>query len=278
MPELPEVEMMRRGVLSLSGGVVVAARRLPCSKRPIVIEPAITQMQRRLKGRRLKEIDRLGKRLVLVFDDRQRLVFEPRMTGLVTLGDAPNREHLRFELQVRQRGQHRLRFWDRRGLGVVRLYRDDEFVRQFLHGRIGPDALSITPRELQQRAGTSKRPIKVALLDQKLVAGIGNLYAAEILHHCQIDPRRPCCKITLQGWQKICRAIRKILTAAIQHEGSTLSDGTYRNKLNEPAEYQNHHRVYDREGEKCLSCGKGLIRRIVQAQRSTFFCPNCQRR
>jgi formamidopyrimidine-DNA glycosylase len=111
------------------------------------------------------------------------------------------------------------------------------------------------------------------------VAGIGNLYASEILHLCRIHPARRCDKITRLQWQAIAEATQAILAAAIRYEGSTLGDGTYRNALNNEGGYQNYHRVYDRAGESCFRCGpRSGVLRIVQAQRATFFCPNCQKR
>jgi formamidopyrimidine-DNA glycosylase len=121
--------------------------------------------------------------------------------------------------------------------------------------------------------------VKVALLDQRAVAGIGNLYASEILHLAEVHPAKRCDKISRRQWQAIADATHEILEHAIRYEGSTLSDGTYRNALNQNGGYQNHHRVYDRATKPCPRCGPATqIKRIVQAQRSTFFCAACQRR
>jgi formamidopyrimidine-DNA glycosylase len=120
--------------------------------------------------------------------------------------------------------------------------------------------------------------VKVALLDQKVVAGIGNLYASEILHLAQVHPGRRCDRVTRAQWAAIADATRAVLEDAIHYEGSTLGDGTYRNALNQEGGYQNHHRVYDRAGEECARCGpQSVVKRIVQAQRATFFCAVCQR-
>jgi formamidopyrimidine-DNA glycosylase len=124
----------------------------------------------------------------------------------------------------------------------------------------------------------SRREIKVALLDQRALAGVGNLYASEILHLAGVHPQRQCDMLQRAQWQRIHAALVEVLELAIRYEGSTLGDGTYRNALNEAGGYQNHHRVYDRAGEPCPTCHREAIERIVQAQRSTFFCPRCQRR
>ncbi len=277
MPELPEVETMRRGIRPIIGATIVSAARTPCRKKPITIRPRIGEFNRRASGRTIRQIDRLGKRVVVVLDDNQRIVFEPRMTGLVLIDEPPNQEHLRFEICLRSKSHPRLWFWDRRGLGLVSLWRPDEYDALFA-SRLGKDALEASPDDLLAQFGKLKTPIKVALLDQRRLAGVGNLYAAEILHVAKIHPATRCLRIKPTQWQAIHRAMLKILNAAIRSEGSTLSDGTYRNAINEPGQFQNQHRVYDRAGERCLTCRKTEIVRIVQAQRATFFCPHCQTR
>jgi formamidopyrimidine-DNA glycosylase len=275
VPELPEVETMRRGVLPIVGSRIEAIERPACAKRPIVISPNIGVLRRRLVGRTISGIERLGKRVVIVIDGEDRLVIEPRMTGLVLLADPPTREHLRLRIGLSGKRVKELLFWDRRGLGVVKLLRAGEFTK-LAQSKLGPDALTILPADLKARLGASKRPVKVALLDQRAVAGIGNLYASEILHLARVSPKKSCTKLTLDEWKRIHAATLEVLELAIHHEGSTLSDGTYRNALNQSGGYQNHHRVYDRAGELCPTCGMQPIQRIVQAQRSTFFCPACQ--
>ena len=137
----------------------------------------------------------------------------------------------------------------------------------------------MTAELYRERLSGSQRAVKVALLDQRAVAGIGNLYASEILHLSRIHPARRCDKLTRDQWRRVADATRSVLEAAIRYEGSTLGDGTYRNALNQAGGYQSHHRVYDREGEVCMRCGAASeIVRIVQAQRATFFCPSCQRK
>jgi formamidopyrimidine-DNA glycosylase len=276
MPELPEVETMRRGVLAITGATIVAARRTPCAKRNIVIQPRIDHFNKRAAGKRIVSVDRLGKRVVLTLDSNDRIVIEPRMTGLVLVGPPPNLQYLRFCLKLRGSRVPELLFWDRRGLGTVQLLDETRF-EDLRRNKVGPDALEIRkPELLRDRFRSSRREIKVALLDQSAIAGIGNLYACEILHRAGIDPRRPCRGLRIGDWARICDSIEAVLTAAIRHEGSTLADGTYRNALNDPGQYQVHHAVYDRAGQECRSCRRGIVQRIVQAQRSTFLCDVCQ--
>ena len=224
---------------------------------------------------------RIAKRVVLELETTEAFVIEPRMTGLMLLSDPPTREHLRFEWEFvaeQPGGVDRLWFWDRRGLGTLRLYTADELHQRLSSPYLGPDALTITPDQWHHALSRTKRAVKVAVLDQKLVAGIGNLYASEILHLCRIHPEQVASRLGRRRILRLHAATRTVLETAIEYEGSTLGDGTYRNVLNQDGSYQNEHRVYDREGEVCPSCDRATIRRIVQAQRSTFFCPRCQRR
>jgi formamidopyrimidine-DNA glycosylase len=276
MPELPEVETMCRGAAAAVGGTVTGAERPVCRLKPISVWPRIDVFRRRVTGRRIEAVDRIGKRVSLRLDSGAAIVFEPRMTGLVLLGEPPDEEHLRFRLTLTGARAAQLLFWDRRGLGSVRLALPEQWNRLYGPEKLGPDALTIALPQWQERLAASRRPIKVALLDQRAVAGIGNLYASEILNVARIHPELPCSRLTPAAWQRLHQAVRVVLIEAIHYEGSTLSDGTYRNALNDPGSYQNHHRVYDRGGQPCRSCGRGIVQRTVQAQRSTFYCPVCQ--
>jgi formamidopyrimidine-DNA glycosylase len=200
------------------------------------------------------------------------------MTGLMLLADPPDREHLRLRWDFSDAGRHSsLWFWDRRGLGTVRLYTADA-LRELAESRtLGPDALAMTLAGWRSRLAATSRPVKVALLDQKLAAGIGNLYASEILHQARIHPAHPANRLTSSQIRRLSLAVKDVLTRAILHEGSTLSDGTYRNALSQAGRYQNEHRVYMKAGQPCATCRHGTIERVVQAQRSTFFCGRCQR-
>ncbi|MBN1394474.1 MAG: bifunctional DNA-formamidopyrimidine glycosylase/DNA-(apurinic or apyrimidinic site) lyase [Pirellulales bacterium] len=280
MPELPEVETMRRGIAAAVGCRVKDLRRPNSRLRSILISPRIDHFRRRLVGRRITAVRRLGKRIVLELDAARpnggRVVIEPRMTGLVMLADPPDTEHLRLVFSLTGGKAEKILFWDQRGLGTVRLLDDNQYRKAFGPNRLGPDALSIAPEVLRQRMAGSRRAIKVALLDQRALAGVGNIYASEILHRAGIHPAVECRRLGNADWSRLHAAIGAVLRAAVRLQGSTLRDGTYRTARNDPGGYQRHHRVYQRTGERCLSCGKGRIERVVQAQRSTFFCPVCQ--
>jgi formamidopyrimidine-DNA glycosylase len=278
MPELPEVETMRRGLLPIVG---CSVRRvvLPKSRlRPIQMAPKTAAFRRRVVGRGIVSVGRVGKRVVIELDSGDRIVIEPRMTGRVLLAESPDAEHVRLVLELAGGGHGRLIFWDSRGLGVVRLLSPRQFAERLGPEKIGPDALAITADELRSRLGRSRRAIKVALLDQARVAGIGNLYASEILHRAGVHPERACDKLRPAEWNRVQAAIGEVLHEAIACQGSTLADGTYRTATNEAGAFQGRHRVYQRAGQNCRQCAKGQIVRVVQAQRSTFYCPACQRR
>jgi len=277
MPELPEVETMCRGIGAIVGHRIDSVERPPCRLRPIQLQPRIDVFARRVQGKHIVSVGRRGKRVLIGIEDSQVIVIEPRMTGLVLLVDPPTQEHLRLRMPLQGPTEGQLLVWDRRGLATVRLWPLSDFIKH-VDARLGIDALAISPSELRERLKASRRQIKVALLDQSAVAGIGNLYAAEILFLAGVDPRTRCDRLTHSQWARIHQSIQRVLEEAIRYEGSTLGDGTYRNALNNPGGYQNCHRVYDRAGLDCPRCKLGQIRRIVQAQRSTFFCPVCQQK
>lgn len=276
MPELPEVETMRRGIQAAEGARVVSVKPSRCGKRPLKLNTTWPAISRALRDKTLEKVDRHGKRLILRFSGERVLVIEPRMTGLLVTVGEPDCEHLRFEMRLRGGRCTRIAYWDQRGLGQIFLF-DGEGIDAYLSPeKIGPDALTITPRQLRENLGHRSVPIKVGLLDQKAIAGVGNIYASEILHLSGIDPRRPCSDLTPKQWAEIHKQMLIVLKSAIRYEGSTLRDGTWRNTLNDPGGYQNEHRVYDRAGQRCGKCRRDTVQRIVQAQRSTYFCGRCQ--
>lgn len=270
---------MVRGIRPfVEGREITQFQRCPCRCKPLTMQPNLQTMARRSVGRTVTAVRRRAKRVVLELCSGDAFVIEPRMTGLVLVADPPDVGHLRLQWQFAgEREFNSIWFWDRRGLGTVRLYSADELAELLAAGRLGRDALEMTLDDWQARCATTSRAIKVALLDQKLAAGIGNLYASEILHLAKIHPERPSDGLTRRQLACMHEAVQSVLLEAIRMEGSTLGDGTYRNALNESGGYQNSHRVYQKHTEPCPSCNRGTIERIVQAQRSTFFCPKCQK-
>jgi formamidopyrimidine-DNA glycosylase len=278
MPELPEVETMVRGIRPhVEGRTLLKFRRTPCRCRPMLVNPEPGVISRRAAKRLVTSVWRRAKRVILELETGDAFVIEPRMTGLMLVSDPPDQSHLRAEwLLGSEKQPKKLWFWDRRGLGTIRFYRRDELRELVDGGRLGRDALEMNQQDWQDALSRTMRPVKVALLDQALAAGIGNLYASEILHLAGIRPQTPAARLSKVRVARLAESVQSVLHEAIRHEGSTLSDGTYRNALNQSGGYQNSHRVYDRAGQPCPNCSFP-VQRIVQAQRSTFFCSVCQR-
>jgi formamidopyrimidine-DNA glycosylase len=264
---------MRRGVASVAGCTVRDCRRPRSRLQSIEFTPNFRSLRHRVVGRKIAAVGRVGKRIVLELDSHDRIVIEPRMSGSVILANPRDRTHLRLILELSGPAKQLL-FWDQRGLGVVRLLSAAEFQSRYAADKIGPDALEISVAQLRQRLEKSGRAIKVALLDQKALAGIGNIYASETLHLVGIHPGTPCTKLTPRQWTRLHAAMGRVLREALHHQGSTLADNVYTTPDGQPGKYA--FRVYQRHGHPCPRCGQADIVRIVQAQRSTFFCPACQ--
>lgn len=278
MPELPEVETMVRGIRETAEGRrLLGVFQCRCQCQPLDIQPKWTAIQRRTKGETIVSVHRLAKRVILELSSGDSFVIEPRMTGLMLLKDPPDREHLRIEWRLENGKEHEsVWFWDRRGLGTLRLYSAKEMQTHLGPTKLGKDALLMTADDWKTICQKTSRAIKVLMLDQKHVAGIGNIYASEILHKSGLSPETPARQIEESAFERLADSTRSILLRAIETEGSTLGDGTYRNALNREGSYQTEHRVYQKHGEVCSTCGKGTIERKVQAQRATFYCATCQ--
>jgi len=192
MPELPEVETMRRGICPVLGATIVDVVRPKCRLQPIRISPSLSILRQRAVGARVVNLDRRGKRLLIWLHTDEALVFEPRMTGLVLLADPPSPEPLRLRVDLEGAAVPHLWFWDRRGLGGVMLWDRRTVERQLGPPHLGPDALDMDAAQLRERLQKRRTPIKVALLDQSVLAGVGNLYASEILHVARIHPANRC--------------------------------------------------------------------------------------
>lgn len=278
MPELPEVETMVRGIRkSAEDRRLLGVFKCRCHCQPIDIQPSWSAIQRMTKGETVVSVHRLAKRVVLQLSSGDSFVIEPRMTGLMLLNDPPDREHLRIEWRLEHgKKQESIWFWDRRGLGTLRLYSAEEMQTHLGPTKLGKDALLMTADDWKGICQKTSRAIKVLMLDQKHVAGIGNIYASEILHKSGISPETPARQIEEPAFERLATAAVSILLRAIETEGSTLGDGTYRNALSREGSYQNEHRVYQKQGKVCATCGKAVIERKVQAQRATFYCAVCQ--
>jgi len=276
MPELPEVQTVVTSLRRRVVGARIGAVRLG---RTDIVSPLGVDLAGFLVGRSIAAIDRRAKRIVFTLDDGNRFYVHLGMSGQLTV-ESPGAEvrkhtHLVIELEKREaRSEGRegweLRFRDpRRFGGVFWLGREAE------NGELGPEPLTLRPQRLARLLAGTRRPIKSALLDQRLIAGLGNIYADEALFQAGVHPLTLSNRLSAERVSRLNRAIKLTLRRAIAARGSTLRD--YVDADNSPGGYRVKHKVYGREGEACRKC-RTVIRRIVLTGRSSCFCPNCQKR
>ena len=274
MPELPEVENTVRDLKPLLVGRRVLSAQVTWPR--ILADKSPEAFSAELVGRQIVNADRRGKYLLLLLDNGRTLVIHLRMTGqfhLVPPETEPDRHaHVVMDLD----DGNQLRFRDTRKFG--RFYLVDH--PQSVVGKLGPEPLSesFTPLDLFAAIQGRRTAIKTVLLDQRVVAGLGNIYADEALFYAGIDPRRPAVTLTQADCNRLHACIRQTLALAIRDGGSTLGKSmltNYRRPTGVQGRYQERHRVYRMTGKPCSVCGTP-IERIVVGQRSTHFCPHCQ--
>jgi formamidopyrimidine-DNA glycosylase len=239
--------------------------------RQDIITPADTDLVKLVQGTRVTAIDRRGKRIVFTLSSADRFYIHLGMTGRLRISDPGlplvKHTHVVFDL-----GDQEMRFSDPRRFGGVWWIGRDADTNA--NDEMGPEPLTIGPSELLKRLSKTNRAIKVALLDQKLIAGLGNIYVDEALHAAGIHPLTPGSKLFAVQAGKLNRSIKTVLRRAIRSRGSSLRD--YVDADGVAGGYQLLHKVYGREGEPCRTC-KTPIERIVLGGRSTHFCPTCQK-
>ncbi|HVZ94451.1 MAG TPA: bifunctional DNA-formamidopyrimidine glycosylase/DNA-(apurinic or apyrimidinic site) lyase [Phycisphaerales bacterium] len=277
MPELPEVECVRRALAqSIIGRKVVGVR---VRRRDFVTGPS--DREHLLVGQRIAAVERRGKQLAVVGDRGGAIVLHLGMTGRLLVRDAKDSRrtlkhvHVEWVLADTNRGDDiELLFQDARRFGGVWTFDDVGAVHDRWARELGPDGLRVTGAQLRAALGASKRAVKAALLDQRAVAGVGNIYADEALFAAAISPRRIAKRVTSEEWALLARSIRATLRKAIRCGGSTLRD--YAMPDGAGGEYQRRHLVYGRGGEACTHCGETL-RTAQVGQRTTVWCPKCQK-
>jgi formamidopyrimidine-DNA glycosylase len=263
MPELPEVETTVRGLRPLVGARVERAEEL---------DPRLGLPKNALRGSMIRGVRRRGKYIVFQLSNGRSLVIHLRMSGRLAWECPPEeRRYARLMLAL-DRGS--LYFIDPRRLGTATI-EDDGFPHDL---GIEPFDRAFTADRLGEIVGSSRAPIKTAIMNQKRIAGIGNIYACEILAEARIDPRRPARSLTPEEVERLRAATVSVLQSAIDRMGTTLggSVSDYRHTSGAYGSFQDRLRVYGREGEPCPRC-ETPVARIVQAGRSTYYCPGCQR-
>lgn len=269
MPELPEVETVRRSLLPILG------RRIESVQ---VWEPRLrrslqSDFSQRLRGQVIESVQRRGKYLLFDLSRDRWLLAHLGMTGALLLQprDAARAAHDHVRLALS--GKQQLTFNDPRRFGMLRVGGLEDFAEL---RNVGPDALAETFREADFFALTRKRkkPIKSLLMDQPLLAGVGNIYANEALFRAGIRPGRRAAGLTRKEAGTLFTSLRACLNEAIALGGSSISD--YRDSNGRTGYFQLTLAVYDRSGQPCPRCTQ-VIRRIIHAGRSSFYCPSCQR-
>ena len=283
MPELPEVETVRRGLAPAMEGFVIARAQV---NRPDLRWPFPPNMADRLTGKRVLQLRRRSKYILADLDSGETALIHLGMSGrMLVSGDplgqfvhshpAPEKhDHVVFDME----NGARITFNDPRRFGAMDLFTTATGESHPLLISIGPEPLGNAFDEDYLVEALSRRntPMKSALLDQKVVAGLGNIYVCEALYRSKIHPTRPARRVSKDRIASLVPIIREVLSDAIEAGGSSLRD--FRQADGELGYFQHSFDVYGREGAPCRSTGcTSTIRRIVQSGRSTFYCPTCQR-
>jgi formamidopyrimidine-DNA glycosylase len=276
MPELPEVETVARGLRK-----EVAGRRIlsiTIGKSDFIDNPA--DIERELPGRIIREVQRYGKFLLLRLttaektgqqDEESALLVHLGMTGMLWPRPVSEPQLKHTHVVMLLDDGRELRFIDARRFGRIAYLAKDVLQKELL--RFGADPLEVELEEFQKRMHRRAR-VKALLLDQRVLRGVGNIYADESLWKARIHPAHLGMRLAATQVKELYRALQDILQKAIVLRGSSISD--FLDADGQPGEYQRHHRVYGREGKSCSRC-KTPIRRVIVAGRSSYFCPNCQK-
>jgi len=289
VPELPEVEVTRRRVAPLLVGRRIAEVRTGPPSYFFLTAPAV--LRRRLAGRTVERLDRVGKYLLAALDSGETLLLHLGMTGQIFGSDVVSSRRLNLKRRARlepaeafepdahthlclrfEGGGPELMFRDVRKFGKVRLLpRGGSDPRL---AKLGEDALDVTGAHLFEASRGRRACLKALLLDQSVLAGVGNIYADEALHLARLSPLRVARRLKRAEADRLAESVRQVLLGAIAAGGSSISDFIHPD--GSAGDYQSEHLVYGRGGQPCPSCGRPIVRRVV-AQRSTHFCSRCQR-
>jgi formamidopyrimidine-DNA glycosylase len=267
MPELPEVETTVRGLSRVLKGRRIARVE---ARRPDLRRALPHDLGQRLTGALVTGLRRRAKYGLVDTDRDDTLVFHLGMSGHWRIDPSETAKHDHFIIETED--GRRLALNDARRFGSLDLVRTGELDQSAAFKALGPEPLDLGARDLKKSLAGRTAAIKLLLLDQRIVAGLGNIYVCEALHRAGIHPKRAGGSVSLQRAERLVGAIRDVLDEAIAAGGSTLRDFVAPD--GELGYFPKRFAVYDREGEPC-ACG-GKVKRIVQGGRSTFYCPKCQ--
>jgi formamidopyrimidine-DNA glycosylase len=275
VPELPEVETIVRELAPRLEGYRIARARL--AKTDVLRRVSKPRLLRTLRGNTIEEVIRRAKHAVFRLSSGHRLIVQPRMTGsLVVYDRALTRDEAKYAVLTCTMDDGRLLVYrDVRRLGTVWLL--DERGWDVYTRRIGPEPLeeTFTPFVFAERLKGTRAAIKKAIMDQRRVAGVGNIYANEALFEAGIDPSKPTNELSLDEFARLHAAVTSVLERAVQSSGTTVRD--YRTGTGAEGRFQFELKVYGRGGEPCVTCGKKLVTTHTIDLRATTFCPKCQR-
>lgn len=273
MPELPEVETVRRDMAATVVGRRVERVEALGARTFRRYGANVGVFVQAVEGRTVSAARRHGKYLLLQLDgSAEHLVIHLRMSGQLLLVEPAQPRALHTHAVLWLGPDAELRFVDPRTFGELYVAGAATDPRRSL----GPDALGLALSGWRSALANSRSPVKAVLMDQRRVAGLGNIYTDEILYRARIRPLRPSRDIGRAAAARLASAAGEVLAAAIAARGSTLSDAQYRDTAGLPGDFQQQHRVYGRAGLPCLTCGR-VIERVRVGGRSTHFCPRCQR-
>lgn len=274
MPELPEVETIKRQLTKHLPGLTLEKVLVHEPKLRTFLDPAeLTQVI----GQRLAAVERRAKVLLWRFENNHYLAFHLKMTGQVVISNRQfhntpgpsNRATLIFSDQTE------IYFRDWRKFGWIKVLKAEQLSQELFRQALGPEPFSseFTVEYFQSILNRSNKPIKVLLLEQSLIAGIGNIYANEALFLAGIDPRRRSRDLKPNETAKLYQTIKEVLEKGINLGGA--SDNSYLNAYGRQGQYQNHFLVYRRQNRPCVNCQHSIVR-VTLGGRGTFYCPHCQ--
>ena len=275
MPELPEVETIVREIAPRLEGCQIAQVEL--RKTDVLRQVSKPRLIKTLRGNTIEQVNRRAKHAVFRLSSGDRMIIQPRMTGSVIVYDRPlTGEELKYAVLICTLGDGRTFVYrDVRRLGTIWLLDEEGWIAYT--GRIGPEPLeeTFTPFVFANRLKGTRTAVKKAIMDQRRLAGVGNIYANEALFDAKLNPSKPTQKLSLEEFARLHAAIVDVLQRALASSGTTLRD--YRTGTGERGRFQFELRVYGRAGEKCVNCGKKLVVTHEIDKRQTTYCRKCQR-
>ncbi len=270
MPELPEVETIRRTLSPLICGRVIKELEIRLAK---ILRPGPEVFQKSLPGQKIKALSRRGK-ILIVYLTQNVLLFHFRMTGnLVCLSPQapePRYTHLLFYLDQ----DLRLAYTDLRQFGWIELSKEEDLSHHRILSKLGPEPFELSEKDFFSLLQARNRGLKAFLLDQEMIAGLGNIYTDEALFRAGLHPKRKTSSLSFEEAGRLLSVIKEVLEEAIRERGSSVRN--YVDGRGQRGNFQRQHLVYRKKGEPCPRCGEKIVYQKI-AGRGTYFCPNCQK-